>query len=520
MIRRFILPPDDDPATAHTLETMRRLHDEERQYPDDLFVRRLERTLMTSTPATLAAPQGALDRAAGGLRLILPGRRSPLAWLNPAASIAIVAAVIAATLFLALRGVDPPPDRPATFGAFTSGTPTSAPEQLPEQEPGLLWQLPLPAGESLDWGGMEIRNGIIYRLLATPSFVGIEAVNALNGSVLWKRSTNWSQGGITADTRAANKALAADGDHAYLFSLPNELAAFDALTGQRVWSRTLLALGVTVVAGNDSLFVWDETASLLRIDPATGEVLWTTSALPAFDGQRVVGPFIGEDLVIVTGQDGSINALDIQSGDPLWRYSDDLDPLNLSIGESTLPDGRRAIVVQGFDATTRSDQPTRDYLIVTVDAVDGSILWRNVVPASVISNVAVDDGRVFAVISNDTPIATPVADGSNEDAPTNALQAYDLASGDILWTHDSGTSFYYALRTAANGTIIALRNDGHLVAISPETGEELCAPYRLPRSEMPIEVLSDDNLIFATLLDGTLIALDIFGETAGCDADL
>jgi hypothetical protein len=90
----------------------------------------------------------------------------------------------------------PPSSAEETRDAPASGTmePTVVPPA------GLLWQLPLLEGDALDYGGMAVHNGVIYRLVAASTFVGVEAVDSATGGVLWKRNADWDGfGGISAD---------------------------------------------------------------------------------------------------------------------------------------------------------------------------------------------------------------------------------------------------------------------------------------------------------------------------------
>ena len=75
--------------------------------------------------------------------------------------------------------------------------------------PNTVWALPWTQGESIDFGGMLVEDGTVYRLLATPSFVGVQAVDAENGTVQWQQAHRWA-GNLFAidDVRSTSTAAA------------------------------------------------------------------------------------------------------------------------------------------------------------------------------------------------------------------------------------------------------------------------------------------------------------------------
>jgi outer membrane protein assembly factor BamB len=111
------------------------------------------------------------------------------------------------------------------------------------------------------------------------------------------------------------------GGRLYAGNLSGRVVAIDAGSGERLWTATEGAYSGLIVAGNSVFFVSDRNA-LIRLDQATGEMIWETE-LPLYEARRerrrkavftYYGPILaGGHLILATG-DGEILRFDPETG--------------------------------------------------------------------------------------------------------------------------------------------------------------------------------------------------------------
>lgn len=115
-------------------------------------------------------------------------------------------------------------------------------------------------------------------------------------------------------------------------SYAGRAGAFDATTGQQIWSADEGAAGPIWLAGGSLFFVSDRN-QLLRLDAATGETIWARD-LPLFTRERIRrrkaifahhGPLLANGRLILTSDDGLLRQFDPASGE--------------LVGSVQLPDG-------------------------------------------------------------------------------------------------------------------------------------------------------------------------------------
>lgn len=183
----------------------------------------------------------------------------------------------------------------------------------------------------------------------------------------------------------------------------------------------------------------------------------------------------------VAGTDGTVLALEAESGRELWR-GDAGAPLAAGVGS----DGRFAAVV------------TRDNEVVTMEA--GKVLWRQRVPSRVVTPPLVAGERVF-VMSVD-----------------RAVHAFDAVDGRKLWSLARPGD---ALTLSQAGVIAAYKNSllvgqgPRLAALDPLRGTlQWEAPMAAPRGTNEVERLAD--LLGPPLRLGDKVCARAFQSAVGC----
>ncbi|MFN7726180.1 MAG: outer membrane protein assembly factor BamB [Rubrivivax sp.] len=183
----------------------------------------------------------------------------------------------------------------------------------------------------------------------------------------------------------------------------------------------------------------------------------------------------------VAGTDGTVLALDAESGREVWR-GDVRGTVAAGVGS----DGRFAAVV------------TRDNEVVTLDA--GKVLWRQRVPSRVVTAPLVAGERVF-VMSVD-----------------RAVHAFDALDGRKLWTQarpgDALTLSQASVITAFKNTLLVAQGV-RLAALDPANGTLLWeTALASPRGTNEVERLAD--LLGPSLRLGNKVCARAFQSAVAC----
>lgn len=121
-------------------------------------------------------------------------------------------------------------------------------------------------------------------------------------------------GDITGDPVISNGVI-------YVGTAAGKTAAISAQTGQRIWTAGEGALNAPLVVGG-SVFVVNDQARLVRLDGATGAVIWAIE-MPYFENQRPkrqkaitahYGPVLAGGRIVVASGDGALRLFDPASG--------------------------------------------------------------------------------------------------------------------------------------------------------------------------------------------------------------
>jgi len=197
----------------------------------------------------------------------------------------------------------------------------------------------------------------------------------------------------------------------------------------------------------DIVLFGSKDGSLYAVEAETGSELWRYPT----DGQIWSSPAVADGTVFVGSADGSLHDVDLASGEPRWRYD---------------TEGRSHVSAEfGFDRRTIQSSPSvadgrvffgsRDGNLYAVEAETGSLAWRFDHEVSwCVTSPAVDNGVVYA--------------GSSDG---NFAQALDARSGEELWR--ASTEFRVFASPALSGeTVLVADHAGVLFALDRRTGVE------------------------------------------------
>lgn len=190
--------------------------------------------------------------------------------------------------------------------------PTVAP---PANVAGATWVLPGATGQTVAFGGIAADDDVVYRLLTTPDFSGVQAVDAKTGAVIWQQAHQWTG------------SLFAEQDGLLFFDGGGQnLVAVNAKTGAETWRAQVDGNPIALEENDDRIFVLLDSDAMVALDWKSGDRLWMspiTGKGGAVGAARV--PAIGkideeEGVVSAISEHGVISGFDAETGVALWSH--------------------------------------------------------------------------------------------------------------------------------------------------------------------------------------------------------
>ena len=150
---------------------------------------------------------------------------------------------------------------------------------------------------------------------------GLFALNRQTGVVVWNKKEGF---------RTTHSSPVVCGGTVY-YAADNKLYALGKETGKELWRAELVG-GWTVsspVVKNSTIVVGSPDGKILAFDAQTGQRLWsyqTKTAIGSFSAyqrggaQVMASPSISGDKVYIGSNDGNVYVLDLKTGEKLWSY--------------------------------------------------------------------------------------------------------------------------------------------------------------------------------------------------------
>lgn len=251
---------------------------------------------------------------------------------------------------------------------------------------------------------------------------------------------------------------------------------------ERLGSRALLALAVVSALGLGACSFSPDKSKPTELPPVAAlmgtRLVWSVQ-MGATDG--AVSPRAVSDRVFVAGANGSVAALDAESGKDVWRLN-----LNTPIAAGIGADGDTAAVV------------TRDNELVAM--AGGKELWRVRLPASSFTAPLVAGRRVFVLTADRTVSAF--------DGQTGARLWSQSRPGEPLVLRQPG-----ALLAVGDTLVVGL--SGRLVGLYPVNGSVRWeAPIATSRGTNEVERLVD--IVGPVSRIGNSVCARAYASAVGC----
>jgi outer membrane protein assembly factor BamB len=281
------------------------------------------------------------------------------------------------------------------------------------------------------------------------------------------------------------------------------VSAYSLLSGQRQWRAMTRPKHVTVInlgggiaydAGSGRGIVYASTgyAELLALDAQSGKVIWRQT----LDYPARSAPIVGGGVVAVTVQNDLLLTFDPVSGAPGWRYTGRVTDITTSVALAGAPAIDSGILVAGFASGT----------LAALDVNAGVPLWEQSLASAFGQASQLDFSDIVGapVIANGVVYAASLG---------QTMMAVDLRSGVKVWTlNDAATQafcavggFVFILDTAGN--LAALHADDGLVCwVTPLPAFENMKKKRQPKSWSGPVMVNGKLLLTSSM--GDLVMVD------------
>lgn len=282
----------------------------------------------------------------------------------------------------------------------------------------------------------------------------------------------------------------------YLAATHGQIAAFNAKSGEVVWSQSLnLPIKSSPIIHDGRLFVITSSNRLYALDSGNGNMLWTHSGVAETTSMHgAPSPAVQDNIVVVPYSSGEVHALDTTTGKVIWSdvlgtatYRKHSSIVLSDISANPVISHGKVYVVShdgvlvALDLATgnrlwtqdiaSTQTPwvagnflfifTSDYQLVCVHTPDGKIKWISEFPTHTIARIAWSDGEKGDKITWSGPILAQerlLVAGSH-----GKLSIISPYSGKEMGTIDIPEETFLP-PVVANKTLYILSNDGELMA--------------------------------------------------------
>lgn len=143
----------------------------------------------------------------------------------------------------------------------------------------------------------------------------------------------WKKAVPSADYDTEHEPVVA-GETVYLRSADEEILALDIADGTERWRSDSYENPIQPVATGDGVFVADENG-VRTLDPSSGEELGTLASVDKYPGTSNQASPMVVDGTLLFRPDERLVALDLESGERRWEYTEQADDFKAIVGAAT-----------------------------------------------------------------------------------------------------------------------------------------------------------------------------------------
>lgn len=241
------------------------------------------------------------------------------------------------------------------------------------------------------------QDGVVY---AADRFGVVKAMDATNGSEKWKVNLSEKTGFFSSNNTALlSGGVAVSGTHAYIGSEKAVVYALNTGDGTVAWQTKVAGEALSRPVISDGLVLIHTSNGMLQaLNESDGAVQWTVNLdVPALSLRGESAPATAFGAAIVGGDNGRVSAVLMKEGQIIWQQrisqpsgATEIDRLN---DIDTTP-----VIVEGIAYALGYNGN-----MTALDLRSGQIIWRRELGS--VNDFIVDAGRIYLVDQNDRVVA-------------------------------------------------------------------------------------------------------------------
>ena len=258
----------------------------------------------------------------------------------------------------------------------------------------------------------------------------VKAVNADDGKEVWSVNLAEKDGWFSRKPAPLSGGLTVSGGHVYVGSEKAQVYALDAGDGSIVWQTTAAGEVLSRPTASDGLvLVHTSNGQLQALDENSGVVKWTVNLdMPALSLRGESAPAVAYGAAIVGGDNGRVSAVLMQQGQLIWQQRISQATGTTEIDRLSDVDTTPVIVNGVVYALAYNGNLT------ALDLRSGQILWKRELGS--VNDFIVDGNRIYIVDQNDRILALTTDGGvtlwTQSDLLHRLLTAPALYNGSLV----------------------------------------------------------------------------------------
>jgi len=256
----------------------------------------------------------------------------------------------------------------------------------------------------------------------------------------------------------------------YSVSAGGVVQANDIGKAARLWKQDLDAVvSAGLAVANDLLLLATSEAEVIAMAKDSGEIRWRSSVT----SEVLALPVASGNIVIVRSADGVTQALDLDSGEPLWSFSSNVPALSLRGDATPLVTGELVLLGQANGRLS------------ALSIFDGVLQWE---AAVVVPKGRTDLERMVDVDAMPLVIDDVVYVAAHQ----GRVLALSTLTGAMLWSRELGTSVGMA---ADNENIYIVDNESLVWALDRRNGATLWKLDKLKYRDLSAPLAYADSVV-------------------------